>query len=155
MMVRVEDAISIDGYAILNVKKGQGRNYDTSRLAGYQKGRSLTEVEQKAIDEKLFEAVAQGNISDINHLLRQGANLNAVREVAEGIFETPLDVAHIAVRQGMKNAGAQTSAELGYPSRPQQEAQPVDVASKVATVGKVVDERTGGEVRSSAGLERA
>lgn len=155
MMVRVEDAISIDGYAILNVKKGQGHDYDTSRLAGYQKGRSLTEVEQKAIDEKLFEAVAKGNISDINHLLRQGANLNAVREVAEGIFETPLDVAHIAVQQGMKNAGAQTSAELGYPSQPQQEAQPVDVASKVAIVGKVVDERTGGEVRSSAGLERA
>ncbi len=144
MMLRVEDAVSTDGYAILNVKKGQGRNYDSSRLAGYQKGRSLTEAEQKVIDEKLFDAVAQGNISDINHLLRQGANLNAVREVAEGVFKTPLDVAHIAVQQGMKNAGAKTSIELGYPAQPQQEGQGVDVASKVASVGKVVDERQAG-----------
>lgn len=151
MMLRVEDAISVDGYAILNVKKGQGRNYDTSRLAGYQKGRSLTEAEQKAIDEKLFNAVAKGDISDINHLLRQGANLNAVREVAEGIFETPLDVAHIAVQQGMKNAGAKTSAELGYSAQPQQEGQAVDVASKVATVGKVVDEHQAGTVSVERG----
>lgn len=129
MLLRVEDSISDKGYAILGVThKDEEKSFDTQKTAGYREvasGGTLTLEKQEALDRALFEAVKACQASEINNLVMQGANLNAINE--EG--DTPYDVlddiisdeevndtdltkeqvqAYIALREGMKRAKALT-----------------------------------------------
>lgn len=79
---RVEDAISDQGHAILNVKK-QGRSFNTSKTHGYTEGeanRKLDAKEQEELDKALFAAVKNCSPIEINTLIAKGANLNALNE---------------------------------------------------------------------------
>ena len=111
----VEGAISDEGYAILNVRAGQGRSFNTSKKAGYTRGGALTASEQRAADAELFQAVERGDIDGINRATARGADLNAVREVevdGKRVRQTPLDVASPQLKKGMVRAGAKTAAEV-------------------------------------------
>ena len=110
----VEGAISDEGYAILNVRSGQGRSFNTSKKSGYTRG-ALTASEQRAIDAELFQAVEKGDIDGINRATARGADLNALREVeVEGkkVRQTPLDVASPQLKKGMIRAGAKPADEV-------------------------------------------
>ncbi len=110
----VEGAVSDEGYAILNVRAGQGKSFNTSKTAGFTRGGALTPSEQRAADAELFQAAQNGDIDGINRATARGANLNAVREVevdGKKVKQTPLDVAKPQVRKGMIRAGAKTAGE--------------------------------------------
>ena len=90
-LTRVEDAVSDRGHAILGVRAGQGRSFNSSKVSGYTQtagSRQLTAEEQAELDRALFEAVKHCDLATINQVVRMGANLNAVDE--EG--RTPLDL---------------------------------------------------------------
>ena len=111
----IEDGISDEGYAILNVRAGQGKSFNSSKRAGYTTG-ELSPQEQAKVDADLFKAVEAGNVNAINDATRRGANLNAVREVVvdgKTVKQTPLEAAKDPKLQaGMKRAGAKTAEEV-------------------------------------------
>ncbi len=90
-LTRVEDSISDRGHAILGVRAGQGRSFNSSKVSGYTQtagNRQITAEEQAELDKALFEAVKRSDLAALNQAVRMGANLNALDE--EG--RTPLDL---------------------------------------------------------------
>ena len=129
MLSRVEDSISDKGHAILEVKHKSGeKSFNTQKTAGYRSvvsGGVLTLEKQDELDRALFEAVKACNASEINNLVMQGANLNAINEDGDTPYDVIDDIisdeevndtdltkeqvqAYIALRDGMQRAKALT-----------------------------------------------
>lgn len=129
MLSRVEDSISDKGHAILAVKHKSGeKSFNTQKTAGYRSvasGGVLTLEKQDELDRALFEAVKACNASEINNLVMQGANLNAINEDGDTPYDVIDDIisdeevndtdltkeqvqAYIALRDGMQRAKALT-----------------------------------------------